>query len=79
MIRSSALLSSPLAASAGATTAAQQQPSLPARFQGEWSSELKHYETSLDELTSDDQRRYDALLREPRFHQGYRHARVISA
>ena len=50
MIRSLALLSwaLALASSAGAATAAEQHASVPARFQGEWSSDLKHCGTNFD-------------------------------
>jgi hypothetical protein len=52
MIRSLGWLLSlalPLASSAGAAIAAESQPSVPARFQGEWISNLKHCGTTLDE------------------------------
>jgi hypothetical protein len=51
MIRSLKRLSwaLPLAASAGAATAAEQHPSVPARFQGEWSSDLKHCGNTVDD------------------------------
>jgi hypothetical protein len=51
MIRCVALLSLvlPLATSAGAAIAAEQQASVPARFQGEWISNLKNCGTNLDD------------------------------
>ena len=64
MIRSFALLSRALAlaSSAGAATAAEHHASVPARFQGEWSSDLKRCGTSFDDsrLTIDSERiRFD--------------------
>jgi hypothetical protein len=51
MTRSLALLSLALllASSAGAATAAEQHPSVPARFQGEWTSNLKDCGTNVND------------------------------